>query len=293
MAKTHVTAEEHTALPDALKAEYAEGENGRFVIKLESDEGFGLANVEKLTNSAGAARTERDNFGRELKGIKAKIGDFDLGKLPQAREALEKMDDWDPDEKLKAHKESFEASTRRAFETEFGQKEKLLTDESDKKNVIIASRTEQLKRALFESSALQLCSQFSADPSIVSVMRDRRMVNWEEDLESHEMALVVVDTDGQKRLSVSGGDKMGGMSLEELFKECQGQPDKWGIFFKPPDKTGSGAGGSSSVTGGFGENPFDPKSLNLTKQGEMFRADPERARRLAAAAGIKLPEIPK
>lgn len=37
-----------------------------------------------------------------------------------------------------------------------------------------------------------------------------------------------------------------------------------------------------------GDNPFDPKTRNLTKQGELLRTDPERARRLAKAAGIDL-----
>jgi len=289
--KASLTAEEHQALGDSLKGEYVQDGDG-FKLDVETVNGLSLVNASALSTAASSATAEKEKIERKLKGFQSKVGDFDLDLLPQAREALEKMAEWDPDEKLKKHKESFEASTRQAFETEYRQKAKVFETESEKKDAIIGSRTEQLKRALFESSALQLCAQFNADPSIVNVMRDRRMVDWEEDQESMELRLVVVDDSGQKRYSVSGKDPMSGMSLEELFKECQQAPDKWGIFFKPPDKAGSGAGGSSAIVGGVGDNPWDDKTFNLTKQGEIFRKDPALAKRLAAAAGKPIPEIP-
>ncbi|HPE48709.1 MAG TPA: hypothetical protein PLR76_09935 [Hyphomonas sp.] len=50
------------------------------------------------------------------------------------------------------------------------------------------------------------------------------------------------------------------------------------------DANGSGKGGS----GDDGDNPWAPGKVNLTKQGEIFRKDPARAKALAAAAGQKV-----
>jgi len=291
--KAILTTEEYDALGDSpYKGEYVKDGEG-FRLDVEEINGLKLANASALSANASSAIAEKAKVEKKLKGLQEKVGDFDLNLLPQAREALEKMDGWDPDEKLAAHKKQFEEQTKNAFANEYSQKEKHLLEESNKLTAILGSRTEQLKRALFESHALALCSQFNADPSIVSVMRDRGMVNWEEDQENGELSLVVMDDHGNKKLSIGPEGKMVPTSLEDLFKECRNKPDKWGIFFRPPDKSGSGAGGSAPGIGGIGENPFDPKTLNLTKQVELYRRDPETARRLAAAAGTPLPEIPK
>ena len=37
-----------------------------------------------------------------------------------------------------------------------------------------------------------------------------------------------------------------------------------------------------------GANPWKPETFNLTKQGEIYRKDPELARRLAAEAGVRI-----
>lgn len=48
---------------------------------------------------------------------------------------------------------------------------------------------------------------------------------------------------------------------------------------KPPyNPNGGGAGGN--------QNPFAKETYNLTKQGELWKTNPEEARRLAAAAGV-------
>jgi len=44
-------------------------------------------------------------------------------------------------------------------------------------------------------------------------------------------------------------------------------------------------GGADNDNGNNINNPFDPKTLNLTEQGRIFREDPEKARNLARQAG--------
>jgi hypothetical protein len=53
--------------------------------------------------------------------------------------------------------------------------------------------------------------------------------------------------------------------------------------------SGSGAGGSGSQRqGSGGANPFKKESFNLTAQSEMLRSNPDQARQMAAAAGVKI-----
>lgn len=55
--------------------------------------------------------------------------------------------------------------------------------------------------------------------------------------------------------------------------------------------SGGGAGGSGGGGGGgeTGENPWDPKTENLSEQMRIFRKDPELARRMATKHGKSLP----
>lgn len=51
-----------------------------------------------------------------------------------------------------------------------------------------------------------------------------------------------------------------------------------------PESEGGGAGGSGGK-GGFPENPFTRDHWNMTKQGQVFTKDPQRAAAMAKAAG--------
>ena len=55
-------------------------------------------------------------------------------------------------------------------------------------------------------------------------------------------------------------------------------------------KNAGGTGGYNPAGGGNppGNNPFAKETYNLTEQGRLFKQNPEQARQLAAAAGVKL-----
>lgn len=55
-------------------------------------------------------------------------------------------------------------------------------------------------------------------------------------------------------------------------------------------KNAGGTGGYNPARGGNppGNNPFAKETYNLTEQGRLFKQNPEQARQLAAAAGVKL-----
>lgn len=61
-------------------------------------------------------------------------------------------------------------------------------------------------------------------------------------------------------------------AMAHLFKQESG---------KPPYNPKGGEGGQT-------ENPFAKDTYNLTKQGELWKTNPEEARRLAAAAGMTI-----
>ena len=55
-------------------------------------------------------------------------------------------------------------------------------------------------------------------------------------------------------------------------------------------KNAGGTGGYNPAGGGNppGNNPFAKETYNLTEQGRLFKQNPEQARQLAAAAGVKI-----
>lgn len=93
---------------------------------------------------------------------------------------------------------------------------------------------------------------------------------------------IEIGADGQS--TIKAGD------LEEpvdTFVENWVTTDEGRAFRTAPANGGGGAGGGSDDTTG-GPNPWDPATLNLTKQMEIYRKDPTRAKAMAARHGVSL-----
>lgn len=97
---------------------------------------------------------------------------------------------------------------------------------------------------------------------------------------------IVEDGDGYKAVARTD---MGEMEIKRFVREWS-TTDEGAFFVKAPDNAGAGASGSKNKSGEKDEpNPFLPgEHNNLTKQAEILRKDPEKAERLAAAAGVKI-----
>lgn len=89
--------------------------------------------------------------------------------------------------------------------------------------------------------------------------------------------------------------KQGG--LEKFTFDKDGKPVGIDDVLKPLKessphlfKNAGGTGGYNPAGGGNppGNNPFAKETYNLTEQGRLFKQNPEQARQLAAAAGVKL-----
>lgn len=103
---------------------------------------------------------------------------------------------------------------------------------------------------------------------------------------------VVVDENGEPEISGkpgSGGDPKG---VDELIESLRGD-DQFQPLFASKAKGGGGSGpsgaGGPEGSGDSKDNPFVKESENfsVTKQFEVIEKDPDRAKELAAAAGVK------
>lgn len=70
--------------------------------------------------------------------------------------------------------------------------------------------------------------------------------------------------------------------LEDTLKPYREDPAMAHLFQRPGGYTPKGG------TPPTPENPFAKESYNLTKQGELFKTNPQRARELAKIAGVKI-----
>lgn len=79
-------------------------------------------------------------------------------------------------------------------------------------------------------------------------------------------------------------------SIRDAVKELATEKGKH--LFKESEGSGSGQGNKGGEGGAFnGANPFKKETLNMTRQAEIYRANPKEAARLAAEAGVTLPAI--
>lgn len=91
----------------------------------------------------------------------------------------------------------------------------------------------------------------------------------------------IVEDDGEFTAEVDT-DINPHMPLAEFVRNWTGSDG--GKQYVAPASGGGAPGGGPKLTG---ENPFDAKTRNLTKQQDLIAANPVRARQLPEAAGVK------
>lgn len=137
----------------------------------------------------------------------------------------------------------------------------------------------QLRTRTINESALSAATKRGLRPSA----HDDLLARASRNLKLDSGAVRVIDAGGQVRYSKSDG--VTPMTLDEWTEEQ---------FSLAPHlfESNAGGGAAGSGSGGVGTagdaNPWAEKTLNLTKQGQFIKADPERARGLCRAAG-KIP----
>jgi hypothetical protein len=99
--------------------------------------------------------------------------------------------------------------------------------------------------------------------------------------------------DGQPTALDSNGQPIFGKGAEPLSiaEYVQDLTEKAAHLFEPSSGTGATGSKGGHGQGGNGAvvNPWKKETLNLTKQGEIYKKSPETARRMAAEAGTPMP----
>lgn len=107
-------------------------------------------------------------------------------------------------------------------------------------------------------------------------------INVKPELRKAAMALLRNSADIDEDGNVTLGDKPLGDAIKEWAKSDEGKA------FIANGSSGGGANGGGKG-GDSGVNPWSKESFSLTEQGKIWKADPNRARELARAAGAMLP----
>jgi hypothetical protein len=207
---------------------------GKYVLAVETVDGMELTNATNLKSALSKERTAR---GEAEKAAKA----FDGIDAAAARDALDKvktMDDWDPEEKLKAQKAKFERDLGAKFESDVAQLTKKHEDELGKANGTVDGLTRQLETISIDAAAREALAKHGGGELLMPHIRQSVRTRITDD---GGLAVEVLDGEGAVRLSPASGSTAP-MSIEEKVIEMKGE-DVYAPAFGGSGATGGGATG--------------------------------------------------
>jgi hypothetical protein len=284
-----ISQEAFDGLPEPIQAEYKTDGDG-FILDVQGVEGFQLANVAEMQTALQRERRKATDAEKALKPFK--LEDGNLLDPEQARTALGKMeeiDSWDPDDKLKEHKERFEAQTRERYDRQLAAQQKKhndnLTEVSSERDVLSGQLDETLRK---NTAIAEINAAGGSVKGLLPIVLSKTRVSIDPD--SKKRGVEVVGDDGHARLSPTAGIS-GNMNVKELVGELKADKELAPLF------RGSGASGAGTTpgegTGGGspkGQNPFLDASWNLTVQSQLLTKDSAEYKRLQQEAINKEPE---
>lgn len=284
MLKAFLTEDQYKALPANLQEHYKDAEGG-YMLDVGAANDLELANIKTLNEVIHKERDKSSLMEKELKSLKNKfkgIEDPDLART--ALEKISEIDNWDPDQKLAQHKETFEKQMKDKYDLQQRQLEKKYTDELEAVSSKSKAYRSRLEKELIENSAtiaLQELGVGKASKFLLPLIRER--VQLQEDEESGELLPVVMGEDGYPRLSPTKGTS-GNMSVKELVSELANDESLSALF---PGSGATGTGGTvppnraTQTGGGPGMRPgqksvFVPNGTSNAEYREL-RAQAEKS----------------
>ena len=232
MLKPFVSEEQFKALPAHFQAEYAKGQDGRYVLAVEQVDGWALENVQGLRSALSSERTTAATLKQQIEAFK------DLDPVA-ARAALQKLAELGDISKLKG-----EDKVNAQIAAVKGELETKLRTETESRDGRIKHLTAEINRMLVESaarSALQTAGVTdSIDLLLPHVMSSLRAVE-----ENNRFVTRVVDQAGNVRITGQSGktDPMDATEFVGLMRDDK----RFKVAFPAPTKGGTGA-----PTGGSG-----------------------------------------
>lgn len=261
--KLKASYESQEEIPEALR-DYYEEKDG--VFRIVEIEGLRPAEeVQTLRRSLENAKKERSEAAEKLKSFE----DIDPDKVREMEDELELLrkkagDDEDSDETLKEN-----VTLRR--ELNQAQRDLKKAQES------LDSVTSERDTAQSELHELKIVEAVDRAADEAKIPTDRRAV-----LHRFGKDALRIAEDGQIETATDVQDLPAGLNPEQWIEEVvqKEMPYLW------PESKGADARGGDG-NGGVGNNPFSYEHFSLSEQGRLIRDNPEKAERLAAAAGTK------
>ncbi|ODT09445.1 MAG: hypothetical protein ABS35_42970 [Kaistia sp. SCN 65-12] len=245
-------------IDDATKALYVE-KDGKFILDVETVEGFALEDVSGLKTALGKERTARENAER----LTAAFKDIDPAK---AKEALAKVEEWgnlDPSKEAdKIANSKFEAAKTQLLEKHTGE----LTSRDER----IGHLTKTVEGLLIDAAATSALAE--AKGSVELLLPHVRAHTRVKEVDG-KFQVEVIDKDGNAKIADSKGTPM---DIKGLVAEMR-QSEAFGRAFEASGNSGTGKQPGNG--GGFGGG----------KKGDFGGTREERA----AAIAAKFPDLEK
>lgn len=253
-------------IPEGQEGFYVETDDGTWVLDVEG----GFKSDEDVGRSQTALQRERKEHQETKKKLKKfeSLGEYDevAGKLDQIPE-LEAIasDKGDVSAQVEALVEKRLARAVNPLKRQITE----LTEERDNAMAQVSTFTEKERTRTVRDKARAALQATKARDSAI----DDAMMYADSHFEVLEDGRTVVTREG-----LDGIDP--GLSPEVWAKEMQRRKAHWW-----PDLSGGGSNGASGPNGTVTDNPFSPKTLNMTKAAQIVRDNPAEAKRMVRAAG--------
>lgn len=255
-------------IPKEYLALYEERE-GKWHLKVEFE---GLAPKEKVDEF----RENNLKITKELEDLKKQYGDVTPDKLKQiqeeARKAKEEARKKEEDAAIKEGKID-QVLASRTQEMKTGYEQKVADLEKQ-----VKQRDAELERIIVERGIAEAAAKKKVLPTAVEDVIMRGKTVWKL---KDGVPVPVEQKEGKEELRYGKDGKV--LTFETWLDSLATSAPH---LFEA--SAGSGASGKGGGATGAQANPWKKESFNLTRQGEIFRNNPDLARKLAGEAGVKL-----
>jgi hypothetical protein len=240
---------------------------GRWRLQVE-----GAETEEDIASLRSALAKERQK-GERLDALEKKFKDINPEEYRRLQEEAERQ---------RAREEQIQRDTQAAIEAAKRDHEQAMTQvQSQLRDVTVRYHELFVETQLYPHIAEAKGSHDLLLPHL------KKRVRVREDARTKELKLELLNADGGKLLGAEGADG----TFKDLVEEFR-KSERFGRAFDGYNQSGSGAGGDQGGGRGNGQdvkNPWSKEHWNMTEQGKILTAEPERAKALALQAGHKAP----
>lgn len=166
---------------------------------------------------------------------------------------------------------------------------KMIQAEADKVRTEYSKKLKESEEALDKIKREKMSEEEKAKHDLEKAQKD--IQDRESALLKREVELHAIDVITKKELPLNFREFLVGSSVEDTDKRVDTFAAAWASAIKEAVEKRFKDNGDDHKKGGGGgggqDNPWKSETFNLTKQGQLLKNDPELAKTLKAAAGVK------